>query len=145
METRVSALTSFFFAPVARPTSRRAVLAWWESRRPVYNLCVGAAGLLTLAAAYGFGALPPYPAVVRVPWQIVALYAVMANVCYSAGPLADLWARRAGGERWAVVGPTIFRYGFVFAVGVTLLPIVAAAGSWGVRVLIALTGGALPP
>ena len=49
-------------------------------------------------------------------------------------------ARRAGGERWAVVGPALFRYGFAFAVGLTLMPVVVAAGSWGVRILIALGG-----
>ena len=135
----MSALTRFFFAPAARPAPW-GVLAWWEARRPAYNLVVGAAGLLALVAAYGFGALPPHPAVVRVPWQIVLVYALMANLAYSAGPLADLWARRVGGERWAVVGPTLFRYGFVFAVGLTLMPVVVAAGSWGVRILIALGG-----
>lgn len=136
----MSALSTFFFAPVSRPRSALAVIGWWESRRWVYNVSVGTAGLVALAAVYGFGALPPHPALVRVPWQVIVFYAVMANVAYTAGPVADLWARRVGGERWAVVGPTIFRYGFVFSVGLTLLPVILAAGSWGIRILIALSG-----
>ncbi len=140
----MSALTSFFFTPVVRPDSRWAVVAWWERRRPAYNAAVGAAGLVALAAIYGFAALPPHAALVRIPWQLPLVYALLANLAYCAGPLADLWARRAGGERWAVVGPTIFRYGFVFAVGLTLLPVVLAVGSWGVRLLLALGGRGLP-
>ncbi len=136
----MSAITHVFFAPVRRADTAWAVVGWWESRRWLYNASVGAAGLVALTAVYGFGALPPHPANVHVPWQVVLLYAVLANVAYSAGPVADLWARHVGGERWAVVGPTLFRYGFVFAVGLTLLPIVPAVGSWGVRVLIALSG-----
>ena len=136
----MSAVTRVFFAPVYRPHNAWAVVSWWESRRPLYNVSVGAAGLVALAAVYGFAALPPHPAVVRMPWQVVLVYAVLANVAYCAGPLADLWARRAGGERWAVVGPTLFRYGYVFAVGLTLLPVVLAVGSWAVRILIALSG-----
>ena len=135
----MSALTTYFFAPTTRPATASAIWRWWEARRPIYNVTVGAAGLMTLAAIYGFAALPPHPAVVRMPWQVVLVYAVLANVAYSAGPLADLWARRSGGERWAVVGPTLFRYGFVFAVGLTLLPVTLAVGSWGVRILLAMS------
>ncbi len=132
------AVRRLFFAPVRGPATAWAVVGWWESRRAIYNLSVGAAGLIALAAVYGFAALPPHPAVVRMPWQVVLVYAVLANIAYSAGAPADLWARRMGGERWAVVGPTIFRYGYVFAVGLTLLPVVLAVGSWGVRLLIAV-------
>ncbi|HEY0776909.1 MAG TPA: hypothetical protein VGD56_02985 [Gemmatirosa sp.] len=134
----MSALSTLFFAPVVRPATATAVWRWWEARRLVYNVTVGTAGLVALAAVYGFAALPPHPALVRMPWQIVVVYAFLANLAYSAGPLADLWARRVGGERWGIIGPTLFRYGFVFAVGLTLLPVVLAAGSWGVRILIAL-------
>lgn len=57
------------------------------------------------------------------PWGIVVAYAILANVCYSAGPLVDLFIRRRWGDSYAAVGPTLFRYGFVFAIGLTLLPI----------------------
>ena len=37
------------------PDVRRSpstLLAWWESRRPIYNLIVGGTGLVTLATLY---------------------------------------------------------------------------------------------
>ena len=36
---------------------------------------------------------------------------------------------------YAPVGPALFRYGFAFSVGLTLLPIPLAILSWGVRLL----------
>jgi hypothetical protein len=95
------------------------VVAWWEARRASYNLAVGGAGLVTLGVVGVIGMLPPWPALPIV----VALYALLANLCYTAGPLFDLLARRVGGPDWAPVGPTLFRYGFVFSIGLTLLPI----------------------
>lgn len=115
----MSALTRYFFHTVYYPASPWSVVAWWEARRATYNLAVGAAGLVTLAVVGLLGALPPWPVI---PF-LVMVYAVLANVCYCAGPLLDLVARRIGGPDWAPVGPTLFRYGFVFSIGLTLLPI----------------------
>ena len=53
-------------------------------------------------------------------------YAIIANIAYSMGPLVDMIICRKWGVQFAPVGPALFRYGFVFAVGVTLIPVPVA-------------------
>ncbi|AHG93655.1 hypothetical protein J421_6120 (plasmid) [Gemmatirosa kalamazoonensis] len=127
----MSALRRYFFDTVYYPRSAWRVVAWWERRRLSYNAAVGACGLLTLAVFAILGMLPPRAALV----VVVPAYALAANVCYSLGALADLAARRVGGPDWAPIGPTLFRYGFVFSVGLTLLPIPVAMLGWLLRLL----------
>ena len=58
----------------------------------------------------------------------------LANLCYSLGPMVDVAIHRRWGSEYAVVGPTLFRYGFVFSVGLALsLPVPLAAISWVAR------------
>jgi hypothetical protein len=133
----MTALTELFFDTVYFPRTPWAVVRWWESRRLVYNLAVGAAGLVTLTVVGLAGLLPPLGAVV----VIVAVYGVLANLCYSAGPLFDLLARRLGGPGYAPVGPTLFRYGFVFAIGLTLFPAMIATLFSLVRIALWLGRG----
>lgn len=98
------------------------VVQWWESRRPMYNAVVGAAGVVTLGVAnvielsFGNGWFP-------VPWQVIVAYGLAANVCYTAG-----WILENVAERWLQrpvygLGPALFRYGLVLSIGVTLLPV----------------------
>jgi hypothetical protein len=70
-----------------------------------------------------------------VPWGAVLAYGILANVCYTFGPAADAYMRSRWGERFVVVGPVLFRYGFVFSVGLSLLPIPVAALGWVFRLL----------
>ena len=128
----MTALTELFFDTVYFPRNGWTVVRWWEARRPVYNAAVGGTGLFTLAMLALAGALPP----LVVTAQIVLVYAIAANVCYSLGPLLDLLARRFGGSDFAPVGPTLFRYGFVFAIGLTLFPVGIAALFWVVRIAL---------
>jgi hypothetical protein len=65
----------------------------------------------------------------------VVAYAVLANIAYTLGPAADILLRRLFGDRGHVLGPVLFRYGFVFSVGLTLLPIALAGLSWIARLL----------
>ena len=132
----MTALTELFFHTVYYPRNVWAVVRWWEARRPVYNLAVGATGLLTLTVLALLNALPPLAVVA----QIVAVYGVVANVCYTAGPVFDLLARRVGGADYAPVGPTLFRYGFVFSIGLTLFPAGIAALWWVVHLALWLRG-----
>jgi hypothetical protein len=37
--------------------------------------------------------------------------------------MAELWIRKTLGREMEPVGPTMFRYGFVFSIGLTLFPI----------------------
>jgi hypothetical protein len=112
----MSAVTRFFFrAPYAQPTTW-SVIRWWESRRLAFNLAVGGAGLLSLLAI----SLTPARGV---PLELIAAYAILANLFFCLGPLVDALVCRRWGPNFVAVGPALFRYGFVFAVGLTLLPI----------------------
>lgn len=132
----MTAVEKYFFTPLYYPRSAWAVVRWWESRRPLFNLCVGGAGLLTLASVTLLAHLPPHPMGFLVPWDAVLVYALMANVCYTLGPLGDLLLRRALGDRAPAIAPVLFRYGFVFAVGLTLLPIPLALLGWLFRFFV---------
>lgn len=132
----MTAIEKYFFTPIYYPHGAWSVVRWWESRRPLFNLCVGAAGMLTLGAATFFALLPPHPVHIAFPWIGILVYGAMANVCYSLGAPADLLLRRLLGERAAAAGPVLFRYGFVFSLGLTLLPIPLVALGWILRWLI---------
>ena len=131
----MTALTRILF-PL--PDYRRTpwtLLRWWESRRLTYNVAVGGAGLVTLGFVALFGVLPPgLPAPVFVLRGIV-VYAVLANLGYCLGWLAELAMRSLWREEAPDAGPALFRQGLSFAVGLTLLPIPVMGLSWFARVL----------
>ena len=132
----MTAVEKYFFTPLYYPRSFWAVLGWWESRRPLFNLCVGGAGLLTLASVTLLAHLPPHPVGFTIPWGVVLAYGMMANLCYSLGPLGDLLLRHAVGDRAPAIAPVLFRYGFVFGVGLTLLPVPLAVLGWLIRFFV---------
>ena len=118
----MTALTRYFFHDVDVPRGTWEVVRWWEHRRLAYNAAVGGAGLVTLGVTMLLVGLPPLRALPGL-LLFVGVYGLLANLCYSLGPVLDLLARRWGGSTWAAVGPALLRYGFVFAVGLTLIPI----------------------
>src|SRR5262245_28125372 len=132
----MSALTRYFFSPVYSPNSTWAVVNWWESRRAVYNITVGAAGLLSLVTVALSAWIHPHPLPFRPPLIAIMVYAVMANLFYTLGPVVDGFIHHRFGPDYAAVGPTLFRYGFVFSVGLTLLPIPLAAMAWIARLIL---------
>ena len=104
------------------PSIRRSPLAvwgWWESRRLTFNVVVGSAGLVTLAANLVLWGAMKGPG----PWLAVAAYALAANACYSLGPVAELLVQRWLQRDSYGLGPALFRHGLVFSVGLTLFPI----------------------
>jgi hypothetical protein len=119
----MTSLTRYFFMPVYAPRSAWSVIGWWESRRTLYNATLAVAGGLSIAAAQLLTLVVPETQRAPFPWAVVLVYAILANVCYSLGPAVDLFIRRRWGDEYSAVGPALFRYGFVFAVGLTLLPI----------------------
>jgi hypothetical protein len=129
----VTAVERYFFTPLYYPRSSWSILTWWESRRFLFNLCVGSAGLLSLGMAALIGRLPPHPGGFPIPWGGVLVYGVLANLCYTLGPASDLVLRRTLRDRAPAVGPVLFRYGFVFSLGLTLLPIPLAVLGWLMR------------
>jgi hypothetical protein len=108
------------------------VIAWWEFRRPSYNLFLAAVGIpslivffLAITAAHelqpGEDAVEP-----------MALFAapILANIAYTAGWVVEsalLWRRPAQPR-----GPRLMRFGLLFSLFVMLLPAVA----WMVVALI---------
>jgi hypothetical protein len=136
----MTAIEKYFFTPIYYPRTGWSVLKWWESRRPLYNVCVGAAGLTSLGTATALALLPPHPLPFPLPSLSVlggvAMYGVLANLCYTLGAPADLFLRRILGDRAAAAGPVLFRYGFVFSLGLTLLPIPLAALGWVFRFFV---------
>ncbi len=86
-----------------------------------YNLAVGAAGMTSIIAVYMADLLTGHRA--SIPWVGMLVFGILANLCYCLGPLVDTIVMRTWGRDYSEVGPTIFRYGFVFAVGLSLLPV----------------------
>jgi hypothetical protein len=134
----MKAVDKFFFTPLYFPRTVWSVLRWWEARRPLFNVAVGTAGLFTLGVVGALSRLPPRPGgTVDLAGLAggILIYGVLANLCYSLGAPADLLLRRLLGERAAAAGPVLFRYGFVFSVGLTLLPIPLAVVGWVFRLV----------
>ena len=129
----MTALTEFFFRYPDRARSSWSVINWWESRRLVYNVSVGVAGAASVTALELAAVLPPYSIHLPIPWIAIGVYALLANVCYTAGPAAELLIRRLWGDELEAVGPALFRYGFAFSIGLTLLPIGLALLGWGAK------------
>lgn len=128
----MSAITKFFFrAPYSLPNTWE-IIRWWESRRMTHNLTVGVAGFTSLCVVYVAEALTP-GRTPGFPWGGVVVCAILANLFYCLGPIVDTIVMRLWGREYSEVGPTLFRYGFVFAVGLSLLPVpmVALRVLWG--------------
>jgi hypothetical protein len=135
----MSALTEFLFAaPAARKAG--AILRWWEKRRLTFNLMVGAAGLFSLAFMQVVTRLPPHahrpPTSEVVP--VIVVFGVLANFCYLLGPTVEIALDRVWGRSVLPTGPTLFRMGLTFSVGLALLPTLIVCLDWGFRVMRAL-------
>jgi hypothetical protein len=136
-ERGMTAVEKYFFTPLYYPRSAWSVVRWWEARRPMFNAVIGSAGLLSVGVATLLSNLPPHPSgMVAFPLGGVVVYGVLANLCYTLGAPADLALRRLLGERAPAIGPALFRYGFVFSLGLTLLPIPLSLLGWVLRWLL---------
>ncbi len=132
-EREPTAIERAFFTPLYNPKSAWQVLGWWESRRLLFNTVIGSAGLITMVVA----ALLRGVDVAPLAFLIVPLvYGVAANACYTMGWIVDLTLRKWLGRRADFAGPALLRYGFVFSIGLTLLPIPLMAMTWLVRTFL---------
>ena len=121
----MTALASLLFPEPTLQRSPAAVLRWWEARRPLYNAVVGATGIFTLSL---FGAVAGGDMLAdRMVWATVVAYAVMANICYSAGAPIELLVQRWLRRDTYGLGPALFRYGLLYSVGLTLFPVALGA------------------
>ena len=126
------------------PDLRRTPLSslrWWESRRLLFNQVVGATGLVTLAGVSVLFLLGPrtFGEFSLLPMlAVAAAYGVAANVCYSMGWLAELAARAVWGRRAPLLGPLLFRQGLIFAVGLTLFPLLLMTLIWVAHIVLSV-------
>ena len=130
----MTAITEFLFpAPAQRGTP--AIMRWWEGRRLHYNLIVGTAGVFTLGIGELTRLLPPHAHHEGPPIGIIILYGVMANVCYCLGPISEVLLEKLFQRKVLPVGPTLYRMGLTFSLGLTLLPSVIFTLDWIRRVV----------
>jgi hypothetical protein len=129
----MTALTEFLFPAPAR-RSIGPIVGWWERRRLAYNAIVGTAGLFSLGLANGLLAVPPYSHA-GIPVVAILVVGIAANVCYSMGAAAEIAIEKLSGGRILPTGPTLYRMGLTFSVGLVLLPTLIASFDWGIRVL----------
>lgn len=113
-------LTTLLFEPTLVRSPLR-VVAWWERRRPLYNLAVGSAGLGTLVYAQLLSLLARGQ-LIPIEWRLIVAYGLAANVCYTCGSVAENLAERWLGRPLYGLGPALFRHGLVFSIGLTLFP-----------------------
>ena len=111
-------------------TTSREIIGWWESRRIPFNLIVGSAGILTcmIVGIVGLGSEIlfshefgfPDPPIIALLW--IALYAILANVCFTFGWIAELFVNRVWKKEADSFAKLSFSAGLLFAVLLTLLP-----------------------
>ena len=111
-------LVEFLF-PAPAERSAGGIFKWWESRRLVYNVMVGGAGVVTLGVARVFTWVISEP---FVPWQPIVAFGILANLCYLFGPAAEIAAHKIWGRKLLPIGPALYRMGLTFSVGLALLP-----------------------
>ena len=133
----MASLTEFLFPAPARRTLG-GILHWWESRRLKYNLLVGASGVTSLALVRIFTWLPPDRQRFPFPLGIVIAFGVAANICYTFGPAIEIAIEKIWGRKLLPTGPTLFRMGLTFSLGLSQLPTLIAAFDWVFRIVHAL-------
>ena len=125
------------------PAVRRTpfgILTWWESRRLVFNLIVGATGLVTLGTIAAISMIPPGLPRFLPPIPLILAYGALANICYTFGPVVEIGLQQLWKDRVLPVGPALFRQGLAFSVGLTMLPVIVASGTWVARLALWLFG-----
>jgi hypothetical protein len=126
-------LTEFLF-PAPAPRNTVAVVRWWEGRRLGYNALVGTAGLFAYTFSHVWAALPPNPHP-GVPLLVAVPFGIAANVCYCLGPLLEIGVQKFFGRAMLPIGPTLFRMGLTFSVGLAMLPALISPADFMVRVV----------
>jgi len=123
------------------PASRSAprIIGWWERRRLQFNLVVGATGIVSLLAINIISLLPPDIGPARIPPGAIVVYAVLANMFYTAGWGFELAFNAWWGDDPPAIGPILFRQGLIFSVGLTLLPVGLAGLVWMMQLFRWLT------
>ena len=121
-----SGILSHLLYPRAAARSAGAIVKWWEKRRLSYNLIVGGGAGLSVVIGSLLWLLPPND----LPLEIIPLegylgFLFLINLSYSVGPATEFLAHKLWGTHVRPVGPTLFRMGLTFSLGLTLvLPLI---------------------
>ena len=117
----------WMFRSESRAT-RREVFRWWEARRPNYNVMLLIIGIVTwvLVLVAGSQAVKPGEDFEEPIMMIVGpfLYGILANLCYTLGPIFDVTFYR-GRPR-----VQLFKAGLIFSLTLTALPGIWAVTAW---------------
>jgi hypothetical protein len=109
--------------------SRTEIIRWWEQRRVRYNLIVGCTGMISVFLVTIIGAVVVKPGEDFVePTALFfgpVVYAIAANVCYTAGWLFDITFYDSSARQ------RLFKTGLIFSVVLTSIP-----GIWSVIALL---------
>jgi hypothetical protein len=112
----------------AAGNSRRDLWRWWRARRLRYNALVGIAGFVTWWIVLIAGSAAVKPGVdFEEPFAMILgppVYALMANLCYTLGPLVNI----VQGDRKP--NRRLFQAGLFFSLALTALPGIWAAYCW---------------
>jgi hypothetical protein len=107
------------------------VIRWWESRRLFFNLVVGATGLITcvllIICAFTADSMVGEPIGMTdgplLGVFMIVPYALLANVCYTAGWVSELLVRTTRtADDAAAFAVRAFRAGIAFSIFITLCP-----------------------
>lgn len=95
--------------------SMMSIVAWWEWRRPLYNLVVGLSGVPSVLVLW---------LIFGVPLMVVVMsglaYLFLANICYTLGTPAEIVARTCYKEKAETYGPVLLTLGTIFSVVLTI-------------------------
>jgi len=125
-------LTNFLY-PAPAPRNPWGILKWWESRRLKYNAIVGVSGFLSLGAFTVLMSIPPFAHSLSWTWAPILGFGALANICYLLGPTVETAIEKLSRGKILPTGPTLFRMGLTFSVGLTFLPTLLAAIDWVFR------------
>ncbi|MEO7996626.1 MAG: hypothetical protein ABI852_04230 [Gemmatimonadaceae bacterium] len=122
-EDTPSAARQLLFRDSAGAETPADVVRWWEKRRLAYNIGVGSVGLVSLGVMTVSNSVGPHGKFYAgPPLAAIIAFGVLANLFYTTGWLSEIMLRPLFGRRTGTVGAAIFRYGFAFSIGLTLLP-----------------------
>lgn len=109
-------------------TEKREIRRWWEERRLIYNLILLVIGITTWVLVLFVGSLAVMPGEdFEEPIMMIIgppIYAILANICYTMGPLIDVTFRNDGPRVW------LFKAGLIFSMALTAAPGVWAVVAW---------------
>ena len=129
-------LANFLYPePAARDSL--SIIKWWEKRRVPYNLIVGGEAGLSVVIGSLLWLLPPndWPLEI-IPLEGYLGFLFLINLSYSVGPATEFLAHKLWGTHVRPVGPTLFRMGLTFSLGLTLvLPVIVFMIQWIFRAI----------